>query len=90
MASPSFTGSAPPSLPGPDSHGQAALLLVETLIHGLVARSVLTTPEAVSILQDAFDVQLAAVDEAAPSASTTHTLALLSLLLESLKLDLPR
>lgn len=40
------------------SHGQAALLLVESLIHGLIARSVLSVAEAIEIIETAADVEL--------------------------------
>jgi hypothetical protein len=39
-----------PRLGEPDPQWQAALLLVESLIHGLVARSVLTLPDAVEVV----------------------------------------
>lgn len=42
---------------GPDAHGQAALLLVESLIHGLIARSALSVEEAVEIIQIATEVK---------------------------------
>ena len=42
----------------PDAHGQAALLLVESLIHGLCEQSILSTSEAVAIAERAVDVQL--------------------------------
>ena len=46
---------------GPNPHeasGEAALLLVESLIHGLVARSGLSLTEAVEIVQNAVDAQV--------------------------------
>lgn len=41
----------------PDAHGHAALLLVESLIHGLCERSILTAADAVEIADRAVDVQ---------------------------------
>lgn len=41
---------------GPDAHGQAAFLLVESLIHGLIARTALTVKEAIEIVQIAEEV----------------------------------
>lgn len=41
---------------GNDAHGRAALLLVESLIHGLIARSSLSVSEAVEIVQIAIEV----------------------------------
>jgi hypothetical protein len=46
-----------PRLAEPDPYGQSALLLVESLIHGLVARSILTLDEAVDVLTVALDVK---------------------------------
>ena len=42
----------------PDPHGQAALLLVESLIHGLVERSILSTADAIDIIDSADSVQV--------------------------------
>lgn len=39
-----------------DSHGQAALLLVESLIHSLIARSVISVEDAVEIVAVAEEV----------------------------------
>lgn len=39
------------SLPEPDAHGQAEMLLVESLIHGLIARSVISVADAVEIVE---------------------------------------
>lgn len=41
----------------PDVHGQAALLLVESLVHGLIARDVITVADAVEIVDVAAEVQ---------------------------------
>lgn len=43
---------------GPDAHGHAAMLLVESLIHGLIARDVITVADAVEIVDIAIDVQV--------------------------------
>ena len=40
-----------------DSHGRAALLLVESLIHELVGKAVLTRGEAIDIIDIAVDVE---------------------------------
>lgn len=40
-----------------DTQGAAALLLVESLIHGLVKRSILTVQEAVGIIDVAAEVE---------------------------------
>lgn len=39
----------------PDAHGQAALLLAESLIHSLIARSVISVEDAVEIVTVAVD-----------------------------------
>ena len=54
-------GAAPPAVPS--GYGEAALLLVESLIHGLVARSRLSMGEAVEIVQIALDAQIGISDE---------------------------
>lgn len=43
---------------GPDAHGQAALLLVESLIHGLLARRLITVADAVEIVDVAAEVKV--------------------------------
>lgn len=40
-----------------DGHGRAALLLAESLIHGLIARSVLTVADAIEIIEVAAEVE---------------------------------
>ena len=72
-----------------DAHGRAALLLVESLIHGLAERSILTVAEAVSIMETALEAQIAiAEDTAMPTASMQQASVLLSTLVQSLRLDL--
>lgn len=72
-----------------DAHGRAALLLVESLIHGLAERSILTVAEAVSIMETALDAQIAITDDAAkPTTSMQQASVLLSTLVESLRIDL--
>lgn len=41
----------------PDAHGQAALLLAESILHALVDTSVLTNAEAVSVVTNASEVK---------------------------------
>jgi hypothetical protein len=47
----------------PDAHGEAALLLVESLIHALIERSVLSTAQAVEIIDIAADASLEIADQ---------------------------
>ncbi|RYY11396.1 MAG: hypothetical protein EON55_14370 [Alphaproteobacteria bacterium] len=75
----------------PDAHGQAALLLVESLIHGLVERSVLTLAEGVEIVATAIDVQVDVAKEAdGAGAPMWHAHSLLSRVSDSLAIDLDR
>ena len=86
---PSETGGDPS--PDSDAYGRAALLLVESLIHGLVARSVLSVPEAVEIMEVALETQEAIAQDAAhPTPSMHKATALLSSLVHSLRMDLPQ
>lgn len=74
--------------PLPDAHGQAALLLVESLIHGLCERSTLSVDEAVAIVDRAANVQedfAHSADGAAAPMWRSH--AMLSFIAESLRTD---
>lgn len=64
---------------GPDAHGQAALLLLESLIHGLVARSVISAREAIEIVEIAAEVKSEkAADMGDSPARMRQSLALLA------------
>ena len=72
-----------------DAHGRAALLLVESLIHSLVARSVLSVAEGVEVMEIALEAQEAIVQDAPdPTPSMRHATALLKSLVHSLRMDL--
>lgn len=72
-----------------DAHGQAALVLVESLIHGLVERAVLTTADAVAIIDVAKDVQADLAEEAdGAGARIRESHTLLTAMSDSLKGDL--
>ena len=45
------------SIATPERHGRAALLLVESLIHGLISRSALSVREAIEIIEAAADIE---------------------------------
>lgn len=62
-----------------DPAGQAALLLVESLIHQLLTRSALSRSDVAEVVQCAIDAQLdiEGEQEAASSASTSRALGLL-------------
>ena len=78
-------------LSGPDPHGQAAMLLVESLIHGLIARSVITPADAVEIVEIAAeakeDIALSLGDS---PATLRKSLRLLQAVADSLRVDIPR
>ncbi|MET3710880.1 hypothetical protein ABIC65_001582 [Sphingomonas trueperi] len=75
----------------PDAHGQAAMLLVESLLHGLVARSVISLADAVEIVETAADVKEEIALERGEDAKTQQTsIMLLDMIRASLSNDLPR
>lgn len=73
----------------PDAHGHAALLLVESLIHGLIERSVITRQDGLDIIETAISVQ----GDVARAADATadpmwHAQSLLNRIAGSLEIDL--
>jgi hypothetical protein len=75
----------------PDAHGQAAMLLVESLLHGLIARSVISLADAVEIVETATDVKEEIAFERGEDAKTRQTsIMLLDMIRASLSNDLPR
>jgi hypothetical protein len=82
--------SAPPqtAVPSSGAHGRAALLLVESLIHGLREKEVLTAGEAVEVAERALNVQFEqaeAADGAGAPMWQSHDL--LSAIAASLRID---
>ena len=74
----------------PDPHGQAAMLLVESLIHGLIARSVISIEDAVEIVNVAAEVKEdVAADLGDTAATMQRSLAILGAIGVSLIGDLP-
>lgn len=72
----------------PDPHGQAALILVETLLHGLVERSVITARDSIDIVTGAVEVQADYADDAGPSGrAMRHAQTLLTTIAASLSHD---
>lgn len=72
-----------------ESHGQAALLLTESLLHGLIAKSVLTVAEAIDIVDIAELVQRNNIEEVGDeTGSIQQTIILLQAVSGSLKHDL--
>ncbi|WP_375402735.1 hypothetical protein [uncultured Sphingomonas sp.] len=71
-----------------DPHGLAALLLVESLIHCLKERNILTIVEAVDVIETAADVQYELADAAdGAGAGMRDAAALLMTMASSLRSD---
>lgn len=47
-----------PQTAEPDAYGLAAILLVESLLHALIARSVFTAADAIALIDVALDVKV--------------------------------
>lgn len=74
----------------PDAHGQAAMLLVESLLHGLIARSVITVGDGIEIVEVASEVKKEIADDLGESsARMRESLALLDSIRLSLRNDVP-
>lgn len=75
---------------GPDAHGQAAMLLVESLVHGLIARSLISVADAVEIIDIAAEVKLEVGADLGDSPTTLQkSLMLLRAISASLRPDIP-
>lgn len=83
-------GALPPAAIVAEAHGQAAILLVESLIHGLIERSVLSVADAVSIIETAADIsrEMALAGDVVP-ASVGGSIKILEAMIRSLGHDLP-
>lgn len=72
----------------PDAHGQAALILAESILHALVATGSLTLDQAIEAVRTACEVKIEVADEIGESAGRMrHSLSLLSQIEQSLKVD---
>ena len=72
----------------PDAHGQAALLLAESLIHMLVDQGILSLDQAVEVIQIAAEVKTEVAAAAGESkARMNESLALLANMSSSLESD---
>lgn len=72
----------------PDAHGQAALLLTESLIHALVEKHTLTNQDAIDLIDVAAGVKVEVAAAAGESETRMReSLALLSKMAESFKAD---
>lgn len=75
----------------PDAHGQAAILLVESLLYGLLDRSIISVEEAVEIVDVAGDVKREYALEMGDSAETmVKSLELLDAIRASIVRATPR
>ena len=73
----------------PDAHGQAALLLVESLIHGLIERKILSVADAVEIVDIATQVKSEIGAELGDTAETLQkSINMLRAISASLRLDM--
>lgn len=73
----------------PDPHGQAALLLTESLLHGLIARNVVPVTEAIEMVEIAIDAKLQMADSGSEaSRSARGALQLLAEIRLSLEYDI--
>ena len=73
-----------------DAHGQAALVLVESLLHGLIEKSVISVAAAVEIVDAAVEVSRDASTELGHPQSLERSITLLEAISHSLKHDLPK
>lgn len=65
--------------PDPNAQGQAALLLIESLIHSLIDNGALTKVQAIEAINCAFEVkEESAGEEKEPTSTLRRSLALLS------------
>lgn len=75
---------------GPDAHGEAAMLLVESLVHGLIARDVISVADAVEIVDVAAEVKADVGRELGDSPTDLRrSLSLLNAISSSLRRDVP-
>jgi hypothetical protein len=78
----------PPPLIEPDAHGQAALLLTESLIHALVETATLSNADAVGVIRTAAEVKVEVAEAVHESkARMEESLALLSRMAASFEVD---
>lgn len=81
-------GSGSPAVIEPDAHGQAALLLTESLIHTLVECSAITNVQAVELIRIAAEVKVEVATAAHESdGRMQESLALLSKMASSFEAD---
>lgn len=75
----------------PDAHGQAALLLAESILHALVDSDTLTNREAITVVRTAAEVKLeVATAEGESTGRMNESLDLLARMANSFEADEPR
>lgn len=80
--------SGPPVIDEPDAHGQAALLLTESLIHALVDKGQLSVADAVEVIETAADVKVEVATVAGESKTRMNeSLVLLGKMSASFEID---
>jgi hypothetical protein len=81
---------AAPSVAEPDAHGQAALLLTESLLHMLVENGELTNAQAVEVVHTAAVVKVEVAEAAGESKTRMfESLALLARMENTFQADEP-
>lgn len=79
-----------PNVRESDAHGQAAMLLVESLIHGLIEKKVITVADAVEVVNTATEVKIETGRELGDTAATLQkSIWLLEAVSTSLSRDVP-
>lgn len=77
-----------PRCPEPDAHGQAALLLVESILHVLIEARALTLDQAIDAVRTASEVKVEVATETGESNGRMRaSLALLSGIAQTLDVD---
>lgn len=74
----------------PDAHGQAALLLAESILHALVETGALSLAEALSVIQTTCEVKVEVAEREGESSQRMHeSLGLLLAMANSFAADAP-
>ena len=61
-----------PARPEPDAHGQAALLLAESILHALVETDTLSSEEALSVIDTTCEVKIEMAQRTGESNTRMH------------------
>ena len=79
---------APSPINEPDAHGQAALLLTESLLHALVENATLSNADAIGVIRTAVEVKVEVASAAHESkARMQESLTLLTRMAASFEVD---